>query len=330
VYDLLRDPKAECQICEDDNGEFRIRRRAEKNAKGWVISGDQKYVAVKDLATLLQILEKGIKTRACGSSSVHDESSRSHAMMEMEIITEELAEVREQVNELGGELTWAQNRNMAGDPKYPRREVMRIKTVLQKARRKVKAILKGSQDLEVAGVALGGTLTLTDLAGADFDHRTYKESGENGRQELRESAEINNQLFALKECMRSNVARKPWRDTVLSKILKKVLQPPSGREAQAIMVATVSPAESRERHTLNTLRYAQMVSGFEDDKAKASKASRDRDMKRQIRAVYKQHCPGKTPEEVEEILAKWAKKGKLNRLLALVWAKYTKNSKIEN
>lgn len=327
VYDLLMDPKAECLTREDENGEFRIRRRAEKTGKGWYVAGDQKYVVVKDIDALLEMLEKGIKTRACGSSSVHDESSRSHAMMEMEIVTEELAAVREQANEQDSELGYGKLQCDKKDPEWPRRKVEKLKKKLAKTQKRLRTILEN--DLETAaktGVAVGGTLTLADLAGADYDHRTYTESG-NGKQEQRESAEINKELFNIKECMRHNVARKPWRESVLAKILKKVLQPRGGREAQALMVATVSPAESQERHTLSTLRYAQMVSGHEDDKALSAKASRDRDMKRQIRAVYREYCPEKSPDEVEAILSKWSTKGKLNRLLALVWAKYTKEAK---
>lgn len=314
VYDLLEDPKAECLTLEDDDGAFRIRRQPAKNDKGWFISGDQKFVVVEDLANLLQILEKGIETRACGSSSVHDQSSRSHAMMEMEVVTTELRELRHRIMELDAEHSWGKNQCDQKNPDWPRKRVAQLKSALGKARAQEKALLKNS------GGAMGGTLTLADLAGADYDHRTYTESG-NTKQEQRESAEINKELFCLKECMRTSIAHKPWRESVLSKILKRVLEPPSGRETQAIMVATVSPAETKERFTLNTLRYAQKVSGYEDDKTKSAKAMRARDMKRQIRAVYREYCTDKSPEEVEAIIAKWD--GKLNRLLAGVWKKYT-------
>jgi len=96
------------------------------------------------------------------------------------------------------------------------------------------------------------------------------------------------------------------------------------------MVATVSPAESQERSTVNTLRYAQQVTGFEDDKTLSAKAHRDRDLKRQIRAVYKEYCQDKSRDDVEAIIEKWSAKGKLNRLLAGVWKKYTsKEAKAE-
>ena len=48
---------------------------------------------------LLCSFQKGITRRAVGSSNIHDESSRSHAFLEIEIVNQELIDAREAVLE---------------------------------------------------------------------------------------------------------------------------------------------------------------------------------------------------------------------------------------
>merc|ERR1712117_829405 len=89
-----------------------------------------------------------------------------------------------------------------------------------------KVVLKLQEEyrkaVEQGHPALGGRLALIDLAGADHDNRDLKSST---KEELRESAQINKELFVLKNVMAGmgsgGAGRLPWRDSLLSKVLKR-------------------------------------------------------------------------------------------------------------
>jgi len=125
------------------------------------------------------------------------------------------------------------------------------------------AIQEASTALEKATnrgpAALGGSMTLVDLAGADYDHRS-------GSQQ-KESAAINKSLLSLKECLRSlaNIkgAKPKFRDSKLTRLLEDSLSPGESssrrnQESVSVMMVNLSPAGNLERMTLNTLRYGQM------------------------------------------------------------------------
>ena len=97
-------------------------------------------------------------------------------------------------------------------------------------------------------------LMVVDLAGADAENAEVKDF------ELRrEFGEINGSLLALKECIRAVAAGKsfiPARNSKLTHILRPLFSP----SMITAVIATVSPSSSQVRHTLNTLRYASMIS----------------------------------------------------------------------
>ena len=77
--------------------------------------------------------------------------------------------------------------------------------------------------------ALGGSLLVVDLAGADYDHRAVGK-------EQRESTAINKSLLALKECFRclanpKSAGRPPFRDSKLTRMLEDSLAPKVRRES---------------------------------------------------------------------------------------------------
>ena len=54
---------------------------------------------------LIQIVQEGIQARATGNSNVHQHSSRSHAILELEITTQHILDLQEQLETLGAEAT---------------------------------------------------------------------------------------------------------------------------------------------------------------------------------------------------------------------------------
>merc|ERR1711879_917607 len=65
-----------------------------------VYSGEQEFKAVKNAEHLMETMKCGLELRAVGTSSIHDQSSRSHAIMEIEIIDNELC------NNTGNSSSW--------------------------------------------------------------------------------------------------------------------------------------------------------------------------------------------------------------------------------
>jgi len=94
AYDLLNN-RAELKLIEDENGEVHMRAQTERK-EGDAVNRDQKFVMVKDLDHLLEVLKDGIALRAAGCSSIHDQSSRSHAVLEMRVTNEALVRVEEE------------------------------------------------------------------------------------------------------------------------------------------------------------------------------------------------------------------------------------------
>lgn len=51
----------------------------------------------RSASDIVKIVNQGLQTRKVGSSGVHDQSSRSHAILEMEIVTQDLIDARKNV-----------------------------------------------------------------------------------------------------------------------------------------------------------------------------------------------------------------------------------------
>jgi kinesin family protein 2/24 len=101
-----------------------------------------------------------------------------------------------------------------------------------------------------------GKLSLVDLAG--YDTGTDKSSALN-KQTRKERADINRSLLALKECIRAvslKSSHPPFRDSKLTQILRNSF---IEKNSKMCLIATISPAMSTCRSTLNTLRYAEQL-----------------------------------------------------------------------
>lgn len=277
---------------------------------------------------------------------VHSQSSRSHAIMEMEILNDEVAKIREDINLLSAEQTYcAQNVGKfavvyLGNGK--KKEKYIGDSLIRNLKNKVEKAIVKSKALTRDNPYIGGTLTLCDLAGADKP--TQLEYGADGKSlsskqpkniqweggemitqaelEFRTSTKINEELFQLKEVIRlanDTTRSPPYRGSTLTKVLKRVLRPRMNFPNQVVMIANCSSSILEERESMNTLKYAQVLSGYEDDKAAADKAWRARDLKRQIRILYAERTD-KKPDEVKKILERF--KGRELMLMLKIMKKY--------
>jgi kinesin family protein 2/24 len=105
----------------------------------------------------------------------------------------------------------------------------------------------------------GGRLTLIDLAGNEGRQETLYHT----KAHVAETKEISNSLAVLRTCLRARSARSapgdpgtghvPFRESVLTRVLKDALTDP---DAATALLACVSPACTHLEHSLRTLRTA--------------------------------------------------------------------------
>ncbi|KAL5103946.1 Kinesin-like protein KIF2A [Taenia crassiceps] len=141
-----------------------------------------------------------------------------------------------------------------------------------------------------SGASLIGRFSLVDLAGnergSDIPTNGAGTSASIAKTRRIESGEINKSLLALKECIRAmcrlprrsrpprhlhsrnhhhqlgvsggaaGATRLPFRNSKLTQVLRESFV---GRRARTCMIAMVAPGLSCAEHSLNTLRYAQLV-----------------------------------------------------------------------
>eukprot|EP00297_Palpitomonas_bilix_P002796 CAMPEP_0113902298 /NCGR_PEP_ID=MMETSP0780_2-20120614/21767_1 /TAXON_ID=652834 /ORGANISM="Palpitomonas bilix" /LENGTH=631 /DNA_ID=CAMNT_0000895077 /DNA_START=277 /DNA_END=2173 /DNA_ORIENTATION=- /assembly_acc=CAM_ASM_000599 len=104
VYDLINN-RSECTLRESSDGTLHIRdAHTEKTREGRVYAKDQTSVEIRDIPSLLDLLRVCTKRRVVGSSSIHDQSSRSHAILELEIVNAHLLSARGELMEAEAEL----------------------------------------------------------------------------------------------------------------------------------------------------------------------------------------------------------------------------------
>merc|ERR1719204_1080233 len=97
---------------------------------------------------------------------------------------------------------------------------------------------------------LSRKLNLVDLSGSESVRRTQATG-----QRFSEGVNINKGLLALGNCIRALTDKKihvPYRDSVLTKVLKECLQ----HTSHICMIACISPTETDMHETINTLRFA--------------------------------------------------------------------------
>lgn len=243
MYDLLSD-RVECFIREDANGDVHVRAAPVKHDDGRVTVRPSSSVLCTSAKQVAAAIEAGIALRKVGNSMVHAQSSRSHALLEMEVVTPAVLTARDAVVEAEGDIVAAGGRVA---------EVARLTRILHAKQSELAAVERE------APAGTGGTVVLADLAGAE--HGSPERGMTQSAAELREGKEINDSLFALTECIRTLAANKgtksqrrvPFRSSKLTMLLRRHLLATS---CDATMVACIAPAATHAKRSMTTLRYA--------------------------------------------------------------------------
>ncbi|RHY44678.1 hypothetical protein DYB30_001775 [Aphanomyces astaci] len=278
VYDLLND-SAKCFVREDAHGKVQIRGETVVDGDtGLVTTTASTSVLAGSHNELLEIVSRGIAARSTGNSNVHRASSRSHAIVEIEFVSDRILQLRASVDDLDSEYTrlrherdslemdiftrqhykvegkWVKKENAQGSTDDECTQLLD----LRKAYLAVEAQKRGAQrNVEVAQAQ--GTLVFVDLAGSE--HASKITDGiQKTDEEQQECREINKSLSALKACFRAQcqglTGTSCYRNSKLTLVLRDHLKSEASHTA---MIAAVSPSSFHVDKTIHTLQYAQLV-----------------------------------------------------------------------
>lgn len=252
VYDLLNG-RHKCNLLEGDRGEVLLRNTQQDENGLWISKGVTGCFC-RTLEEVQEAIESGLQLRTSGNSTVHEHSSRSHAIIEMEIVSEELINCRND---------YAQTDATATKLKNERSHLHR------KFEKKLLDIKKQQKEAIAAHPLITGTLAFCDLAGAEVGSDVvcvgdeYISNGLDNRQteqERLEARQINMSLMALAEVLKNqrSSGRKHigYRGSSLTVYLRQFLQ---NEDSKSLMMATVSPSKAFKKRTVQTLRYAKLL-----------------------------------------------------------------------
>ena len=286
AFDLLN-ARTECHIRQGADGKTHVRGPTE------VLEGGK--VRVRPIVqrpcwtydTLRKELQHSLGLRAVGSSSVHDQSSRTHAVLEFEIISTPLVEARQALYDRESELVPVGKRatdisveeqskgiilmpdgGWKPNPDYQTNqeridtanaEMAEFEARVTAAKEQVATILSSDK----SPTCLGGRLVFVDLAGAEYQQdkaSAATSAPKQTAQERQEGRQINTDLLALKEVIRacaSGQSRIPFRSSPLTMVLREHFL--GSKEWSSAMIVTVSPAKAQYAATLNSLKYGSLV-----------------------------------------------------------------------
>jgi len=264
AYDLM-DNRCECQVREDADGQVHFRKDPKVHADGRVVVRPMSSILCRSADDVASAVAVGSRLRVVGASSLHDQSSRSHAILEMEVVTEDLVAAREaviheesllvplgkQIEEINFQAAQGQDVNL--EDKEELQHLLRAQAeVLDAAREHVAEVM------HFGPPCLGGTLVLVDLAGAENGAEADAAGRKQKPEEIREAKEINQSLLFLKEVIRalaSGVGVAPFRSCRLTRVMRHWLRD----GCRCSMVANVSTSDVQAAKSLNTLQYAALV-----------------------------------------------------------------------
>lgn len=264
AFDLF-ESRAECKVREDANGEVHFRKDPIVHPDGRVTVRPLSVIRCGSAEDVAAAVALGSKLRVVGSSSLHDQSSRSHAILEMEIVTDELIAAREALIQeesmlvpLGKALE-EMNFNAAqgedvdpGHKEDAQARVMAQAEVLEEAKEHLAQVMSGGHPCQ------GGTLVLIDLAGSEHGADADGSGRKQTKQEITEAKGINQSLLFLKEVVRalaSGNGHVPYRSCRLTRVMRHWLR----HGCCCAMVANVSTSDLQVAKSLSTLQYAALV-----------------------------------------------------------------------
>ncbi|KAK5807231.1 hypothetical protein VI817_001489 [Penicillium citrinum] len=284
AYDLLNN-RNECFVREGPDRRVYIRGETETLENGKVRVRPIATRACWSFEQLQQELQDGLKHRKTATSTIHDQSSRTHAIIEMEVITKDLLAARESVVERQSELVPVgkhatdvyieeQLRAMiqTKDGKYipnpdynvDQNRIDDVETRKAEFESRVREAEEHESEVfaRTAHVhqCVGGKLIFVDLAGAEFLSGITGPGLKQTPQEKQQGRQINTDLLALKEVIRARSlaqSRIPYRSSPLTMVLRQHFEASS--DAQSSIIVTVSPGAEQYAATMNTLKYGDLV-----------------------------------------------------------------------
>ncbi|KAL4928091.1 kinesin family protein [Aspergillus undulatus] len=287
-------------IREGYDGQTHIRGETEVMSDGRVRVRPINTKACWSLDEMRGELLAGLELRATGRSTIHEQSSRTHAVLEIEVVTRALLDARDAVIDRQSELVPIAKRatdvyleeNMKAfvrteDGKYVPNPEYRIDQARIDEAEAKKAELEGyvrDAEAHVNEVmrasphsCLGGKLVFVDLAGSEYYHdKSISASAPRAKQTLqeqREGRQINTDLLALKEVIRARALRQqriPYRSSPLTMVLRGHFESSGMADSYTAMILTASPESSQFAATMNTLKYGNLVGVAGGDKAGAA------------------------------------------------------------
>ncbi|KAL4893570.1 P-loop containing nucleoside triphosphate hydrolase protein [Aspergillus ambiguus] len=284
AFDLLNN-RNECFVREGPDGHVYIRGETEMLEDGRVRVRPIVTRACWNFEQLQRELQQGLKHRKSGTSTVHDQSSRTHAIIEMEIITADLLHARDNVVERQSELVpvgkhatdmyieeqlramvQTEDGNYIPNPHYEVNQQRIDAAESKKAQFESRVKEAEEHESEVFATTarthecIGGRLVFVDLAGAEFISGIAGAALKQSPQEKQQGRQINTDLLALKEVIRARSlaqSRIPYRSSPLTMVLRQHFE--ASNDAQSSVILTVSPGEDQYAATMNTLRYGDLV-----------------------------------------------------------------------
>jgi len=285
AFDLLNN-RTECHIREGYDGKTHIRGETETLEGGRVRVRPVVKRPFWTFESLRRELIQALGRRAVGSSTVHDQSSRTHAVLELEIINQDLVDARESVIDRQSELVPVGKRatdisieeqskgfvrspdgKWGPNPDYQinqqridaaEAEKAEFEARVKAAEERVEAVLGSS-----APPCLGAKMVFVDLAGAEYHQEKGSQQLQTPKQtpqERQEGRQINTDLLALKEVIRAwskSQPRIPFRSSPLTMVLREHFL--NSEKGASAMIVTVSPAKGQYAATLNSLKYGSLV-----------------------------------------------------------------------
>ena len=282
AFDLLNQ-HTKCHIREGHDGKTHIRGPTESIEGGKVKVCPVVQRPCWTFESFRKEFHEALLNRTIGSSSVHDQSSRTHAVIELEVINQSLVEARQALYDRQSELVPVGKRaddvsieeqvkgvirtpegGWAPNPDYQIDQERIDAALAEKAiyESRVKSAEEHVEQILATRPCLGGKMLFVDLAGAEYqmEKGSQPQLVKQTPQERQEGRQINTDLLALKEVIRAwstGQPRIPFRSSPLTMVLRDHFEKLG--EGSAAMIVTVSPAKEHLTATLNTLKYGGLV-----------------------------------------------------------------------
>jgi Kinesin motor domain len=267
VKDLLTDEPLTVRV--DEHGVVNVRRKNK--------SGPLTRVTLQTAEEFQSIWNKAQASRRVGSSTIHDASSRTHAVVDLEIMDDEVLRLEADMEEKHARYIQISNKKddilkskiaeayKGGAGPDTVIDGMPLSEMIVQCGQPSEEAL---EDLRQARQALvdyktsqilcfSGSFSMIDMAGNDWDQALTVQS----KQAKKEHSDINSSLLAVKECFRAMQTRGnhiPYRRSSLTQILKRHFDPASN----CTMLTTIYPKQEEDvtlKQTMNTLTYASSL-----------------------------------------------------------------------